>query len=868
MTATWCRTRRSAPAGGWCRRTGRRRRSPGRPVSVVYEDTRFAWRTLDGRPRPAPLVRGLRRVRAARPRDRRERRSGEAADLPRASPRSEPIDFFVYADQAAFYDALGPGTRENVGGAGPRGHPDDVRPDRPERRHGPLGRDRHPPRADPPRLRHRRPQPVPLPAALAQRGRRHVPLRGVHDVRSERRWRPLRPTGGSCPCRPSAASSRRRTSGSSWPTRRASRRSTSWSARRAPTRSCSLISSYADGVTDDEAFTAAVGHRPRRLRDRLAGRPRRRRARPARARSRRPAGPLPPGWDAAGVARGAGRDGRRRAPRPVAVRRRPTARVRRRRPSRRAGVLGHRGAGGPPRRRVDRLRRRRRRRGCRIRRPAARRPGPEEPPAREHAHGADPVDPDLAGHALRRPRRPRLPHRRPGARRGAPRPLHDPGARAARRDRGRACRRSRTPSSSRSSTCAPGSPTAEEGTAGQRPSWCASSTTPCSRRGSRPASSPSRAPGLVLQLEDSQVPVPPGASAADYRVSAPRRAHASSRSSGWRARRPSSVNGERIVPTTAIVDIGGSVLVNSAYLAPPYQVAAIGPADLYDAAGGLRRASSTSSGRGSTATGSGSRSPSRRPSSCRPTPARSRCATPGRRRRARRRSRDDAPAPEPDRPRRRRPPARLPRRRPAPGPAGGDRPRDAVVAGPDPPRRQPDHAQRPAARRGRRPPAPARRDRAPRRRAARRRLGQLRADLVRVRIWSGVDAGVRARGPGASSAAACRRARSRDLVNELRNAGAEAISRRRRARRRRRRSWRARPARSRSRTRRCGPRIEVLAIGNPPALTGALTRAGGLVAQLQATYDGASRSRSRRSTGSTSRRPTRDLVPARRQAAP
>ncbi len=29
---------------------------------------------------------------------------------------TEPIDFFIYADQAAFYDALGPGTRENVGG--------------------------------------------------------------------------------------------------------------------------------------------------------------------------------------------------------------------------------------------------------------------------------------------------------------------------------------------------------------------------------------------------------------------------------------------------------------------------------------------------------------------------------------------------------------------------------------------------------------------------------------------------------------------------------------------------------------------------------------------------------------------------------
>ena len=34
---------------------------------------------------------------------------------------STPIDFFIYADQSAFYDALGPGTRENVGG---EAHPD------------------------------------------------------------------------------------------------------------------------------------------------------------------------------------------------------------------------------------------------------------------------------------------------------------------------------------------------------------------------------------------------------------------------------------------------------------------------------------------------------------------------------------------------------------------------------------------------------------------------------------------------------------------------------------------------------------------------------------------------------------------------
>ncbi len=42
-----------------------------------------------------------------------------------------------------------------------------------------------------------------------------------------------------------------------------------------------------------------------------------------------------------------------------------------------------------------------------------------------------------------------------------------------------------------------------------------------------------------------------------------------------------AINDERVTPTTAIIDIGNSLLVNSAYLAPPYQVTALGPADLY-----------------------------------------------------------------------------------------------------------------------------------------------------------------------------------------------------------------------------------------------------------------------------------------------
>jgi uncharacterized protein YlxW (UPF0749 family) len=42
-----------------------------------------------------------------------------------------------------------------------------------------------------------------------------------------------------------------------------------------------------------------------------------------------------------------------------------------------------------------------------------------------------------------------------------------------------------------------------------------------------------------------------------------------------------AINGERITASSAIIDIGGSVLVNAAYIAGPYQIAAIGPKNLF-----------------------------------------------------------------------------------------------------------------------------------------------------------------------------------------------------------------------------------------------------------------------------------------------
>jgi uncharacterized protein YlxW (UPF0749 family) len=83
-------------------------------------------------------------------------------------------------------------------------------------------------------------------------------------------------------------------------------------------------------------------------------------------------------------------------------------------------------------------------------------------------------------------------------------------------------------------------------------------------------------PGIVFRLEDSSQP---GAgsdslvSAQDLRVLVQEL---------WLGGAEAvAINDERVTVSTAVLDIGGSVLVNSAYLAPPYKVTAIGPGDMY-----------------------------------------------------------------------------------------------------------------------------------------------------------------------------------------------------------------------------------------------------------------------------------------------
>ncbi|MEO8208407.1 MAG: DUF881 domain-containing protein [Chloroflexota bacterium] len=114
--------------------------------------------------------------------------------------------------------------------------------------------------------------------------------------------------------------------------------------------------------------------------------------------------------------------------------------------------------------------------------------------------------------------------------------------------------------------------------------------------------------------------------------------------------------------------------------------------------------------------------------------------------------------------------------------------------------------------------------------------GQLHADLTRIEAWSGIRA---VTGPGVSVLISgdLDGQGVEDFINELHNAGAEAVSID---------GVRVVPGvvvRGRIgelsvENKAIGYSFEVRAIGSPEILTGSLTRAGGIIAQLSAIYPG------------------------------
>ncbi len=88
-------------------------------------------------------------------------------------------------------------------------------------------------------------------------------------------------------------------------------------------------------------------------------------------------------------------------------------------------------------------------------------------------------------------------------------------------------------------------------------------------------------PGLVIQVEDAEDLAPDGQVTTDRRVNA--RDVRTIVEELWLAGAEAvAVNSERINGLSGFLDVGGSILANASYLVPPYQVVAIGDAQLYD----------------------------------------------------------------------------------------------------------------------------------------------------------------------------------------------------------------------------------------------------------------------------------------------
>jgi uncharacterized protein YlxW (UPF0749 family) len=90
-----------------------------------------------------------------------------------------------------------------------------------------------------------------------------------------------------------------------------------------------------------------------------------------------------------------------------------------------------------------------------------------------------------------------------------------------------------------------------------------------------------RGPGVIVEIADSKRVVPPGENPSSFIVLVDdlRDIVTALWASGAEA---ISINGERLVATTSIYGVGASVLVNTAFLSPPFRIEAIGTEGLLD----------------------------------------------------------------------------------------------------------------------------------------------------------------------------------------------------------------------------------------------------------------------------------------------
>lgn len=90
-----------------------------------------------------------------------------------------------------------------------------------------------------------------------------------------------------------------------------------------------------------------------------------------------------------------------------------------------------------------------------------------------------------------------------------------------------------------------------------------------------------RGPGVVIEIADSKRVVPDGENPANYLVLVDD-LHDIVAALWAEGAEAISINGERLVATSSIYGVGSSVLVNTAFLSPPFRIEAIGAAGLLD----------------------------------------------------------------------------------------------------------------------------------------------------------------------------------------------------------------------------------------------------------------------------------------------